>query len=71
MPPPGVGRVGVDQRDRVELVQQLVAGADRIVRAGDDHADAGQQPVQTLDHLVVGVDDQYFLPGGDGWIRHC
>ena len=40
------------------------------MRAGDDHADARQQPVEPLDHLVVGVDDQYLLPGGDGWIRH-
>ena len=63
-------RVGVDQRDRVELVQQLVAGADRIVRPGDDQADAGQQPVEPLDHLVVGVDDQDLLPGGGGLIRH-
>ena len=29
-------RVGVDQRDREKLVQQLVAGAHRVVGPGDD-----------------------------------
>ena len=64
------GRVGVDQRDGVELVQQLVARAHRIVGPGHDQPDLGQQPVEPLDDLLVGVDDQDLLPGGGGLIGH-
>ncbi len=69
--PPARGRrVGVDQRDGVKLVQQLVARPDRIVGPGDDQASLGQQPVEPLDDLVIGVDDQDLLPGGGGLVGH-
>ena len=69
-PPARRGCVGVDQRDRVELVQELIARPHRIVRAGHDQPDLGQQPVEALDDLLVGVDDQDLLSGGGGLIGH-
>jgi hypothetical protein len=61
-PPTRRRRVDVQQSHGEELVQDLIARPHRIGRAGHDQPDAGQEPVQALDHLLVAVDDQDLLP---------